>query len=323
MTLDTDRGTPDYIGDNKYELTVKDDASTIQLIVTPADEGALVIKQPYYALQYGETTIKFQVKSSDGTKIDEYTLIVTRGKDIEKIIPDKAEIVLVVDEEETITYKIEPLDATSTDVQFVSKHSSIATVASDGKVKGIAEGKTIVEIQSVKDPGIKGEVTVHVLDKKISSDTYKVAHKDETDNPYNLYNLDYTAGFEQKTTINDFLDNFNNPATYLHVYENNVEITDYTRYVGSAMILKLEIGGKTYDEITIIVKGDMGTYDSPGNGIVTATDRNSISQVVAGLETLTDLKKAMMDIDDNALVTATDLSSVSSFIAGLIPKLLS
>ena len=321
ITLDTNHGTPDYLGDNKYELIVTDDVSTISLIVTTADEGATVIKQPFYAVQYGETEIKFQVKSSDGTKTEEYTLIVTRGKDIEKIIPDKEEIVLVVEEEETITYKIQPLDATSTDVKFVIKDSTIATVDNDGKVTGVKNGKTIVEIQSVKDPGIKGEVSIYVLDKTISSDTYHVAHKDETDNPYNMYNLDYVSGPEQKTTLNDFLDNFNNPAVYLNVYENGTKITDMTRFVGSGMVLKLEIGGKTYDEITIVVKGDVGTVAEPGNGIITASDRNSLAQVIAGMQVADSLSTAIMDVDDNALVTSSDLASVSSFIAGLISKL--
>ncbi len=324
ITLDTSKGEPDYLGDKKYELTVKDDVTSLELIVTPDDEGATVVKQPFYALQYGETVIKFQVKSSDGTKTDEYTLTVYRGKDLEKIIPDETEIVLVVDEEKTITYTLEPADATSKDIQFVSKDTSIATVDSDGKVKGISKGKVIVELQNVKNgtpTGIKAEVSVYVLDKRISTSVYNLAHKDDTDNEYNLYDLDYVAGMQPKTSLNDLLDNFDNPATYLHVYENGVKITDLTRFAGSGMKLKLEIGGKVYDEITIVVKGDDGSEDVPGNGIITASDTATVSNALSGKETLNNLRKAIFDIDYNGIVTASDGAVTKNYLSGKLSKI--
>ena len=321
IDLDTDKGKPTYLGNNKYELIVKDDASTITLDVKPKDAGAKVTMQPFYALQYGETVITFTVTSSDGLNTETYTLTVTRGKDIEKIIPSKDEIVLVVSEEETLTYTIEPADATSTDVTFVSLDTSIATVDQDGKVTGVKEGVTKVEIRSDKDPDIKGIVSVYVLSKTITSDKYYVVRKDNTSDPYNLYNLDHVFGTQPMTKIDDFLDNFDNPATYLHVYSNGVELTDYSQYVGSALTLKLEIAGKTYDEITIIIKGDYGTLDNPGDGLVKATDYSNIDNYLLGKLTKSDLINACFDINSDGLVTATDHSNISKYIVGSLTTL--
>ncbi|MBQ7239838.1 MAG: cadherin-like beta sandwich domain-containing protein [Bacilli bacterium] len=318
IDLDTDKGKPSYLGDNKYELTVKDDDSTIVLDVKTKDEGATVKLQPFYALKYGETVITFTVTSSDGSETQTYTLTVTRGKDIEKIVPSDEEIVIVVSEEYTLTYTIEPPDATSTDVTFVSLDNTIASVDQDGKVTGLKEGVTKVEIRSVKDPEIKGIVSVFVLNKKIMSDTYHVVHKDETDNQYNLYNLDYVFGAQPKTKIDDFLDNFTNPATYLHVYSNGVELTDYTQFVGSCLVLKLEIAGKLYDEITIIVKSDIGTLDSPGDGINSASDVSTANSVSSGILSATNIYKAIIDVNNDGVISASDISVIDSYNKSII-----
>ena len=321
IDLDTDRGKPSYLGDNKYELTVKDDASTIVLDVKPKDAGATVTMQPFYALQYGETVITFTVTSSDGSDTQTYTLTVTRGKDIEKIVPSKDEIVIVISEEYTLTYTIEPADATSKDVTFVSLDNTIASVDQDGKITGLKQGITKVEIRSDKDPDIKGITTVYVLSKTIMSDTYHVTHKTDVDNSYNLYNLDYVSGVQPKTTINDFLDNFSNPATYLHVYSNGTEVTDLTQFTGSALVLKLEIAGKVHDEITVIVKGDIGTYDEPGDGVVKATDFTEASRYISKLKATTDLAKAQIDINYDGTLSAVDKNEISSYVAGKSSKL--
>jgi hypothetical protein len=150
------------------------------------------------------------------------------------------------------------------------------------------------------------------------SDTYHVVHKDETDNQYNLYNLDFVFGAQPKTKIDDFLDNFTNPATYLHVYSNGVELTDYTQFVGSCLVLKLEIAGKVYDEITIIVKSDIGTLDSPGDGINSASDVSTANSVSSGILSATNIYKAIIDVNNDGVISASDISVIDSYNKSII-----
>ena len=82
------------------------------------------------------------------------------------------------------------------------------------------------------------------------------------------------------------------------------------------MVLKLEIAGKTYDEIKIVVKGDYGTTDAPGDGMVTVTDRANITQMVSGLKTADSLSKAEFDISLDGLLTVTDSSRIANYVSG-------
>ncbi|VEU81297.1 Ig-like domain-containing protein [Haploplasma axanthum] len=73
-------------------------------------------------------------------------------------------IYLNVDSEVTLEYKIIPADTTNKDVSIVSNNDEIATVT-NGVLKGLKIGNTIVTISLKEQPEIKKEIIVNVVDK--------------------------------------------------------------------------------------------------------------------------------------------------------------
>ena len=82
------------------------------------------------------------------------------------------------------------------------------------------------------------------------------------------------------------------------------------------MIIKLVINDHVYDEVIIIVRGDNGTVEKPGNGIITSTDYATLSSLLAGLTLKTPMTSLLYDLNKNKILTVTDLSPLSLYIAG-------
>ena len=116
--------------------------------------------------------------------------------------------------------------------------------------------------------------------------------------------------------IDDFFTNFDNNVEYLKVYSNGELVTNQTSFVGSGMIIKLVINDHVYDELVIVVRGDNGTIDKPGNGIITSTDYATLSSLLAGLTLKTPMTSLLYDLNKNKILTVTDLSPLSLYIAG-------
>ena len=82
------------------------------------------------------------------------------------------------------------------------------------------------------------------------------------------------------------------------------------------MILKLIINDHIYDEVVIVVRGDNGTLEKPGNGIITSTDYATLSSILAGRTLKTPITSLLYDLNKNKILTVTDLSPLSLYIAG-------
>ena len=93
-------------------------------------------------------------------------------------------------------------------------------------------------------------------------------------------------------------------------------ITNANTFVGTGMILKLIINDHVYDEVVIVIRGDNGTVEKPGNGIITSTDYATLSSILAGLTLKTPMTSLLYDLNKNKILTVTDLSPLSLFIAG-------
>ena len=82
------------------------------------------------------------------------------------------------------------------------------------------------------------------------------------------------------------------------------------------MTLSLVMNNVVYDEVVIVVRGDNGTVDKPGNGIITSTDYATLSSILAGLTVKTPIVSLLYDLNKNRILTVTDLSPMSLYIAG-------
>jgi hypothetical protein len=268
-----------------------------------------------YNLTYGKNEITITIQAEDGTEKG-VSIEIYRYKDIASISYDKDEIILNVGEDDTPTYTINPSDTDYKEVTFRSEDETIATVDSNGKITGVSNGVTYVYVISKHNDKISDWIKVNVSTTKLISPDYTIWRVGESENNLASVDFSYVIGANDKTTIDDFFTHFENNVEYLKVYSNGTLVTNQTSYVGTGMIIKLVIDNHVYDELIIIVRGDNGTLEKPGNGIITSTDYATLSSILAGLTIKTPIINLLYDLNKNKILTVTDLSPMSLYIAG-------
>lgn len=109
----------------------------------------------------GVATITATLKSNN--KVQATCLVIVSDSDVEitDIKLNATNINLKIDSTFTLTYKLTPASATLHEIEFTSSDPSVATVDETGVIKGISEGKAIIEV-SDKISGIKTGAEVEV-----------------------------------------------------------------------------------------------------------------------------------------------------------------
>ena len=303
-TLIPSTGSIEYTNEQtEYEMVVEDNVTTISFEAKPKDEEATVTGTDLTNLNYGENTITIEVTAEDGTSKRTITIKVTRNKDIISIIPKETELVLTKEETKQITYTLNPSDTTYQEVEWKVNDETIVTVDELGNVKGLEEGYTTVQIISKNNPNVFANITIYVIETEITSSVYDINREEEIKN---------VIGAEPKTKIEEFIPNFDNNPSTLHIYDMfGTEITDYTEYIGTNMTIKLIINEVEYDELVIIVRGDLN-----GDGFATVSDQNSIKNIILGKEEKTFITTKAADISKDDMVTVTDMANIKNYILG-------
>jgi hypothetical protein len=269
----------------------------------------------YYRLDYGNNEIEFKVIAEDGETEKTYTINVFRNKDLASINIIKDVITLDIGEEEYIYYELDPTDTNDREVTWSVLDDSIATI-NNGTVKALKNGVTYVYLRSASNPLIYDRVEINVSLKRITSSVYEVWHTDDEPNELAEVDFSYVIGIDDKTTIDTVISNLDNDIKNIKVYSSDIEITNYSNFAGTGMIIKLVINEKEYDQVVVVVRGDNGTIEKPGNGIITSTDYATLSSILAGLTLKTPMTSLLYDLNKNKILTVTDLSPLSLFIAG-------
>ena len=286
-----------------YEMEVEDNISVISFIATPTDEGASIKGTDLTILNYGENEITIIVTAEDKVTTRTINIKVIRNKEIGAIKPNVQELYILKEETKQVTYKLEPSDTTYQEVEWQSLNENIATVDQQGNITGVSVGTATIKIISKHNPKIVASITVNVIDDEITSSIYDIYHDTE---------VEYVIGIESTTKLSDFIMNFDNNPSSLHIYDQNgIEITDTETLIGSYMTIKLIINETIYDELVIAVRGDLD-----GDSYVTAVDLVEVKNLILGTseETFLNIKLADIDLDD--YITAVDLVSVKQYILG-------
>ena len=306
LTLDVDT----------YKRSVDDSVSQIKFIVTPEDSDAKVVMDEIYHLNYGKNEITIKVIAEDGVTEKTYAIEIYRYKDIESINYTEDEIILNTGASNTPEYTINPSDTDYKEVTFRSDDETIATVDANGEITGVGNGVTYVYVVSSHNSKIYDWIKVNVASTKISSSVYKVWHLGESENELASVDFSYTIGVNDKTSVEEYVKNFDNNPEHLYVFSGSEMVTNANTFVGTGMKLKLIINDHIYDEVVIVVRGDNGTVEKPGNGIITSTDYATLSSILAGLTLKTPMTSLLYDLNKNKILTVTDLSPLSLYIAG-------
>lgn len=300
-------GSLEYSNDiYDYQIEVDDNVSVISFEAILKNEFAKVTGNKLQNLNYGENDIVIIVTAEDGTTRT-INIKVIRNKEINSIIVSENSIILKENESKLITYTLNPVDTSYKDVEWISNDPLIATV-NDGTITGLKEGYATIELRSTHNNSIKAIINVSVIKTEITSNVYDI---------YRDTLVKYTVGSEPKTKLSDYVINFDNNQSTLYVYDkDNNRITDLDKYVGTNMKIKLEINDTTYDELVIVVKGDID-----GDGLITVSDITYIKNIILKkLEREFIIGKAS-DLDGNDLTTVSDMTIVKNYILKKVSKL--
>ena len=291
----------------KTELT-KDD-----VIATPIDSKAVVTKMEKLTLSTEQDNIyKVEVTARDGFTKQTYTIKVNLVTDIDitKIILDD-EYVLGVGEKLELKPTFEPADATNKEIEYVSQDTDIATVE-NGEITGIKEGETTIVVSSKKDPTVKKEIKVKVMNLKISSQVYDVRR-----GVLNLLDSnkikDIIIGAEPNESLTDFISKLDNDASLIKIYDHQDQvITDLDNsVVTTGYKIQLEFKNKVYDSVYIVVRGEV-TKD----GVVDSDDYNElVRQLLKKLTYSHDsLEFRASDVIETDEIDADDSQKTSKYI---------
>ena len=153
----------------------------------------------------------------------------------------------------------------------------------------------------------------------LRSDTYEIIRKDGKISETEIIKMteDYTIGSMPSTERDVFISNFLNPKENIKMYnEDGSEITDSKTFIMTGGIIKLEINGKVYDELRVIVRGDI-TKD----GKVNITDKTKLTNFIIKTTTLDVYEQLAADVTKDGKVNITDKTKLTNFIIKVIKDL--
>ena len=118
---------------------------------------------------------------------------------------------------------------------------------------------------------------------------------------------------EPNTTIDDFLSNLKNERENLKVYESTeTNVVENEENVKTKYIVKLVINNITYDQLNLVVKGDID-----GDGYITVADVTLAENSILRLSKLDKIEFVAADIDIDNYVTVADVTKMQNYILRL------
>ena len=244
-----------------------------------------------------------EVIAKDGYTTQEYILNITRGPILENITVNKNLFKIVEGETDTILVTTDPLDF-KTDIKYEVEDASIVSVDYAGLITGLSVGKTTIKVIAVEDENITKTLNIEVIPKEIKS-SYSI-NRDE---------YKYIIGMDAGITVDDFLTSIENDKEYTKIY-NGEEFADNSEIIKTGQIIKLEINDKVYDELIIIVRGDIN-----GDGKINISDSVILQDYVLLKEKITDYRKYSMELTKDGKINISDTVRLNEYILKKIKTL--
>ena len=190
------------------------------------------------------------------------------------------------------------------------------SIDQSGVVTALKPGGAMIEISSEKNPGIKTRIGVTVMNLTLSSDSLDIKRIDAIETPAETLK-DFVVGSEPSTTLESYKQMFTNEQDALKVYDKNgIELTDSSQLVGTGMVLKLEYGETVYDQLVVVVMGDVN-----GDGIVNVLDEGDIMNSILKIVTFDDYQSLAANINHDEVVNVLDQGYITNYILKKISTL--
>lgn len=124
------------------------------------------------AVSAGNAVITCGATLSDGTYIYEECKVQVNVP-VSSITVDKDTVKLNGGEKYKPTFKFKPNNASNTELSFKSSKPQVATVSSDGIIEGVGTGTAIITATTIDGSKKSVEITVKVVDNRISKETLR------------------------------------------------------------------------------------------------------------------------------------------------------
>ena len=228
---------------------------------------------------------------------------------------DSEDIEIVVGETHQIGVTFIPEGSTDT-LTYNDFDKDVISLTEEGLITGLEVGETTITV-GTENTDIEKTINVTVIGDKITSKVLSVEDRTKAR---------IIIGENPETNINDFLDKIDNPKRYLEVYDkddNLISSDDYdSTIVTTGMKVKLVIGNTEYDEVIVIIRGDIDQ-----DGYVDISDSVTQLNHILYIELIDDyrLYAADIDIDEEAeedeMIDISDNVKLDKFILGEIDNI--
>ncbi len=310
----------------EYTLEVEYETDMLSFIATPSSNLSTVKGIENSVVPEGNSTRLIVVTAEDGS-VRTYKVNVIKETAsnalLESLLVDGYELEF---DPNTFTYNLQvsrnKSELLESEITAIAKDVD-ATVNMMGDLTLVNGMVNVYVIEVIaKDGYTTQQYTLNVTrdssDYTLRSEVYKIVRSDEEtyteDNKtYRVIDEDYVIGIEPDTELEEFVNNFlNEEKDMIHVYNlGEVEIT--TGLVGTAYKVKLESDTYVYDELVIIVRGDL-TKD----GKVNITDQAQMIGYIGKSITFDKYQELAADITKDGRVNITDQAQIISYIGKAI-----
>ncbi|MDW7657352.1 MAG: Ig-like domain-containing protein, partial [Bacillota bacterium] len=283
-----------------YTLNVAADISSLSLSAV-ALEGSSQLNGDLgmVSVNPGANTFRVTVNGILSGQSRDYTLQVNRSYiPVTGVWLNYGAVNFPVGNSMAITANILPGNATDPRVTWSSSDSNIASVSQSGIITGLAAGDAVITACTT-DGGFTSSCTVHILPALLFAADYQI---DSTNHVLKDISIN--------TSVDQLKTHLSNNPELLKVYDASGN--EYTGdQVASGMTLKLVIGGKVCDQLTLSVFGDVS-----GDGIIDITDILYIRTDILGNYTLQPWQTPAADINRDGAIDITDILYVRAHILG-------
>ena len=291
--------------ENEYTLNLDSNTSVVNMNITLKDEKATITGDRIIVINSLNSAVIYKITAEDGS-MRTITLNIIKKASIEDISIEENNIVIVEGENKKINIETVPAGI-ETKYIYETENNDVVKIDENGLVTGLKEGTANIVVYPEIDSTIKKNIVVQVLSKTINSETYKIVREEDK----------YIIGMEEGTTISEFISNIENDSSTLKIYNKDlVEELDYTSVVKTGQIIKLIINGKEYDELLLIVRGDIN-----GDGEVNVTDKTIIKNHILSKEEITDYRKYAADVVEDNEINVSDNTKLGNYVLGKITTL--
>ena len=168
--------------------------------------------------------------------------------------------------------------------------------------KNIAYDEAYIKVSRKEDLNIYTIIKVIVEAQRFNTRIYSI----------NRYNNTIDK-IELNTKIDAFMNNMMNLKKRLHIFNNNEEINNYNKYVGTGMKFKFVINNKVYDELDVVVLGDVN-----GDGLCDLDDYELVYKHINNQISLEGPYLLAADCNKDGVVNSYDYELIYRYLGNYI-----